>query len=67
MEMKNKILDYIDDCGISVAELSQRLQIDKEKLDKESPADWNAEELLQICAYLKIDPVNFYTGKLEQE
>ena len=66
MEMKNRILDYMDDCGISVAELSESLQIETEKLKKESKADWNAEDLLQICAYLKIDPMDFYTRKLKR-
>lgn len=66
MEMKNRIIDYMDDCGISVADLSESLQIEKEKLEKESKVDWNGEELLRICAYLKIDPMDFYTRKLER-
>lgn len=67
MEMKNKVLDYIETCGISVEHLSKVLQIDSKKFQRNNKEDWEAQELLQICNYLKIDPVNFYTPKIVQK
>ena len=67
MEMKNKVLDYIEACEISVEHLSKVLQIDSKKFQRESKENWEAQELLQICNYLKIDPVNFYTPKIVQK
>lgn len=64
MEMKNKLLNYIDDCGISVDNLSEQLQISRDKFDKNNKKNWNAEDLLRICAYLKVDPMGFYIKKL---
>ena len=67
MEMKNKVLDYIETCGISVEYLSKVLQIDFQKFQRDSNEDWEAQELLQICTYLKVDPLDFYTPKIVQE
>lgn len=64
MEMKNKMLDYIETYGISVEHLSKVLNIDLEKFQQSSRQDWNAQELLQICSYLNIEPTEFYTRKI---
>ena len=34
------------------------------KFDKNNKKNWNAEDLLRICAYLKVDPMGFYIKKL---
>lgn len=66
MEMKNKVLNYIRTCGVSVEHLSKVLNIDLEKFQQDSKADWDAQELLQICSYLNIQPTRFYTNKVDQ-
>lgn len=67
MEMKSKLLDYIETCGISVDYLSRVLNIDKEKFQDNGRQDWDAQELLQICGYLKVDPLEFYIKKIGKE
>ncbi len=66
MEMKNKLLNYIETCGISVEHLSRVLNIDLEKFQEDSRQDWDAQELLQVCSYLNIQPTEFYTNKISQ-
>lgn len=65
MEMKNKVIDYIEDCGISVAYLSDVLDMDRDKFDKTSEKNWEAQELLEVCAFLNIDPMKFYKRKCQ--
>ena len=65
MEMKNKVIDYIEDCGISVAYLSEVLDMDRDKFDKTSEKNWEAQELLEVCAFLNIDPMKFYKRKCQ--
>lgn len=67
MEMKNNLLNYIQTYGISVEHLSKVLNIDLEKFQESSRQDWNAQELLQICSYLNIEPTQFYTRKINQK
>lgn len=67
MEMKNKLLDYIETCGISVDYLSRVLNIDEEKFQDNGRQDWDAQELLQICGYLKVDPAKFYIKKISKQ
>lgn len=67
MEMKTKMLNYIETCGISVEHLSRVLNIDVEKFRADSKQDWDAQELLQICSYLNIEPTEFYTNKVSQK
>lgn len=66
MEMKNRVIDYIHGCGISVAYLSEVLQMDEEKFQKNNEEDWKAKELLDVCAFLNIDPMSFYTKKISR-
>lgn len=65
MEMKNKVIDYIEDCGISVVYLSEVLDMDRDKFDKTSEKNWEAQELLEVCAFLNIDPMKFYKRKCQ--
>lgn len=67
MEMKNKLLNYIKFYGISVEHLSKVLNIAPEKFQESSKQDWNAQELLQICSYLNIEPTEFYARKISQK
>ena len=62
--MKDKIIDYIEACGISVEHLSEILHMDRKKFEKNSGVNWKAEELLEIGAYLDIDPMAFYDRQL---
>lgn len=66
MEMKNKVIDYIQESGISVNYVSEILQIEKDKFDKNNEINWEAQELLEICAFLNIDPMRFYQKKCIQ-
>lgn len=66
MEMKNKVIDYIQACGISVTYLSEALQMEEEKFSKNTEEDWEARELLDVCAFLNIDPMSFHTKKLSR-
>ncbi|MBQ2800539.1 MAG: hypothetical protein IJF03_04030 [Lachnospiraceae bacterium] len=67
MEMKNTLLSYIENCGISVEHLSKELNMDVAKFQVNSKLDWNAQELLQICSYLDIEPTKFYTRKIDKK
>lgn len=66
MEMKNKVIDYIQESGISVDYMSEILQIEKDKFDKNNGVNWEAQEFLEICAFLNIDPMKFYQKKCIQ-
>lgn len=67
MEMKNTLLKYIETWGISVEHLSKELNMDVAKFQINSKQDWDAQELLQICSYLDIEPTNFYTKKIDKK
>ena len=67
MEMKNTLLVYIEKCGISVEHLSKELNMDVTKFQADSKQDWDADDLLQICSYLNIEPTNFYTKKIQKK
>lgn len=64
MKMKNRIIEYMETCEISFDSLSDILNIDRNKFEKNSRQDWSAEELLEICTYLQIDPKRFYEKQL---
>ena len=64
MKMKNRIIEYMETCEISFDHLSDALKIDRNKFEKNSKKDWSAEELLEICDYLDIDPSQFYEKQL---
>lgn len=54
----------METCEISFDHLSDTLKIDRNKFEKNSKKDWSAEELLEICDYLDIDPSQFYEKQL---
>ena len=54
----------METCEISFDSLSEILNIDRNKFEKNSRQDWSAEELLEICTYLQIDPQRFYEKQL---
>lgn len=62
MEIKNNIINYISNLGISVDKISEDTGIDKEKIVKESQEDINATEFLMLCEYLKVNPRSFYSS-----
>jgi hypothetical protein len=64
MEMKNKLLNYIENSGISVEDLSEELEMDIKKFQWDDRYDWNAQEFLQVCSYLNIEPMQIYTKKI---
>lgn len=64
MKMKNRIIEYMETCEISFDSLSDALDIDRNKFEKNNKQDWNAEELLKVCAYLQIDPWKFYEKRI---
>lgn len=67
MEMKNKLLNYIEDSGISVEYLSEEPEMDIKKFQLDDRHDWNAHEFLQICSYLDIEPTRIYTKKINSK
>lgn len=60
MKIKDKMIEYMETCEISFDSLSKQLDIERDKFEKDSRENWSAEELLKICAYLKVDPKEFY-------
>lgn len=64
MEMKNKIIEYMNEQEVSVDEISEGTKISKDKFQKESNVDMTASEMLSVCAYLGVDPERFYTRKI---
>lgn len=60
MEMKRKIIEYMEEENISIDYISGILHIEQKKFDKNGDIDWNADDLLKICAFLDLDPMQFY-------
>lgn len=50
--------EYIEQNHISVEEIAEKLQISKEKLFVQTQQTLDADELLKLCAYLRIRPEN---------
>lgn len=65
MEMKKILLNYIENSGISVEHLSEELDMDIKKFQPDDKYDWNAQEFLQICSYLNIEPMQIYNKKIK--
>lgn len=60
MMMKEKVLDYIEEQNISVELLRANTRLRAEIFDRENGVDWSAEELLVVCAYLQLEPMELY-------
>ena len=56
MEIERKMIAYIEENNISKNVMAEVLDIDIEKFAMEKEQTWSAQELLQICAYLKVAP-----------
>ena len=64
MEMKNKILAYIESQQLSKVHMAQELHMTLDKFVQGNQVDWSAEELLKICVYIQVEPEKFYEKKL---
>lgn len=64
MEVRENIIDYINRNQFSKEEISMNTKVSRKKFDKGNKEDLTGEEFLKICAYLKVDPNNFYQKKL---
>lgn len=64
MEMKKNIIEYMEEQNISIDYISGILCIEQKKFDKNGDIDWNADELLRICAFLDVDPMRFYKKRI---
>lgn len=64
MEMKNKILAYIESQQFSKVHMAQELHMTLDKFVQGNQVDWSAEELLKICVYIQVEPEKFYEKKL---
>lgn len=65
MGIKEEIRRYLKQQEISEDELIQNLKLEKETFSEESQRELKADEFCEICAYLKMDPWNFYQKKKE--
>ena len=63
MDMKNKILAYIESQQLSKAHIAQELHMNLDKFERGNQVDWSAEELLKICVYIQVEPEQFYEKK----
>lgn len=64
MDMKSKIIAYIETQNISKVQMAQELHMDLDKFEQGNTLDWTAEELLKICVYIQANPEQFYDRKL---
>ena len=64
MDMKNKIIAYIESQQLSKVHMAQELHMSLEKFERGNQVDWSAEELLKICVYMQVNPEQFYKKKL---
>lgn len=64
MDMKNKILTYIESQEFSKVHMAQELHMNLDKFERGNQVDWSAEELLKICVYIQVEPEQFYEKKL---
>ncbi|MBQ3782125.1 MAG: hypothetical protein IIT46_12750 [Lachnospiraceae bacterium] len=60
MNMKNKVLDYIEEKNVSIDILKEKTGLKSEKFERGNDVDWSAEDLLVICAYLDVEPMELY-------
>ena len=64
MDMKNKIIAYIESQQLSKVHMAQELHMNLDKFERGNQVDWSAEELLKICVYMQVNPEQFYKKKL---
>lgn len=66
MQIRLRILEYMEKSKISVDDVAKELQIDKEKFQRDSKKNWSAEDLLEVCGYLQVDPRMFWKRTQEK-
>ncbi len=64
MEMKNKIIDYMESCGIDAKKVSDETGVSLRRLTRQSDADIDADDLCKLCTYLSVKPEDFYVRKM---
>lgn len=64
MDMKNKIIAYIEAQNISKIHMAQELHMSLDKFERGNEVGWTAEDLLKICVYIQVEPEQFYERKL---
>lgn len=64
MNMKNRIIEYIEAQELSKVCIAKNLHMNLDKFERGNQVDWSAEELLQICVYIQVDPEQFYESQL---
>lgn len=64
MGVKKELLIYLKEQNIEINQLAGKLHIEKEKLI-DNQYELMAGEFCEICAYLQVDPWNFYKRKNE--
>lgn len=60
MGVKKELLTYLKQQNIGIGQLAGALKIEKEKLAEDSTYELEAGEFCEICAYLKVNPWQFY-------
>ena len=63
MELKNKIIDYINLRGLDIARVASDTGISIDCLNKESRVNIDADELCVLCVYLDVKPEDLYNKK----
>lgn len=64
MDVRNKLLDYLKLNNIPAERVAKEVDISMEKLSREGKAELSADELCAICAFLHVNPYEFYDRKL---
>lgn len=62
INISKKIRTYIEENNLSIQDISDKTQIPKYKLEKQSPLNFNATELCVICSYLNVSPEDFISN-----
>ncbi len=60
MQVEHNVLCYIQSEQVDITLLAQQAKVNIELLDGTKLREWTAEEFLRICAWLGIDPWQFY-------
>lgn len=64
MDMKNKIIAYIEAQNLSKVDIAKELHMHLDKFQSGNQVEWSAEELLKICFYIQVNPECFYESRL---
>lgn len=64
MEVKGRIIDYMELHKIDIDRTSRETGIAPDRFKRDSGRDISADELCRLCAYLNVRPEDFYTRKI---